>query len=256
MDLRPITKRLFGEEWKKFGEPAVPQIRQIQAAIQDIASSAEGLPVLKLEWLPNVRVFRAGKWRRAEVVARIKAPDWEAVDPRSGLTLNKWNDIDVCIPRWGIRFLVPTKSGKRDWAKHRKQFMFEEVNGKVVPVIRDVLGDYPVNGWYKQFPDEDFGIIAHHEPDYACCKRKVEEIGVCYGSYKAPDWSLVAEVRAAWNEMMANPFMARRMPGDGPAPGEIEEGARRIAETNRKLEDQMFEEEKANIILDLESMMK
>lgn len=256
MDLRPITKRLFDEEWQKFGKPAVPQIRQIQKAVEDIASSAEGLPVMKLEWMPDIRVFRAGKWRQAEVVARIKAPDWEAEDLKSGLLLNKWTDVDIAIPRWSIRFLVPTQSGKKDWEKHRKQALMEEVNGKVVAVITDVLGDYPLHGWYKMFPDEDLGIIAHHEPEYACCKRKVADMGICYGRYKAPDWSTVAELRDAWGQMMTNPFMSRRMPGDAPAPGEIETGARRITESIEKLEDKMFEQEREQIQHELLEMMK
>lgn len=213
-----LTRQVYGETWPNFKARPVPNLPAIKKAIAEIKLHF-GRPVLKLGWLPDVMVTRRGERVHANIAYTFQVPFSEYYSDHRRLWIKHFKEVDVLIPRWGIYQLIPDDVGKPAWEEER--WRWEGVNRV------DMIGPYPTTGYYRELGE--FGVIAHHEPNFECCRRKLasgDDIQ-CYGRYRKPDWALVDELRRRWNLFMQTRQL--RMPTESPAPLEIYEGSKKIA---------------------------
>jgi hypothetical protein len=103
----------------------------------------------------------------------------------------------IAFPRWVLEQRIDDQLARRIHAQER----FEWVNpatgefcsdtdlvAGVIPVRRDMLGEFPAEGWWRCFL-----VIASHTSD--CCRQTFPVF--CYGAYRDPGEQDLAEVRKA-----------------------------------------------------------
>lgn len=204
---------MFGEDWTSFAQPVVPDIRAIQNAVQEIAGTYDGQPILRLDWQPNVIVYRYGKRRHANTVLTVRAPKEKRFNRKTGIWEVPFEMVEICVPRWYVRQLVPrSKETERKWEEMRFNWEDRVVNNRLIPVRVDVMGPYPPAGLYKDGPPP-YDCIAHHDLDRKCCYDRINEGEVCYGRYRDPDSEDVKILKNAWLEFLSK-APKDRLPGD------------------------------------------
>lgn len=221
-DLAPITRELFGEVWDSFDEPRIPELPAIKRAIAEIAGFSSGRPILRLDWLPRVLTRRMGKERLANVVYETQVPYREFYSDHRALWLNQFQTVEIPLPRFGLRMLVPDSLARKTWERDRWKWEVATINGGPVTVRVDLLGPFPSSGHYQEVGGS-FSPLAFHLPEAACCREALEQGLTCYGRYRAPDWQLVENIRKAWAKKKAE--KQYRMPDEEATALELNEYA-------------------------------
>jgi hypothetical protein len=135
--------------------------------------------------------------------ARCKPVDQRGsvwLDPRSGKVWIRDSYVEqIAFPRWVIEQKIDDTIARQTHEKERFEWV-NRLTGEpctehelalgAIPVRRDMLGEFPADGWWKAFL-----IIAEHKADGSCCKKAFPAF--CYGWYRPPGEEDLLEVRKA-----------------------------------------------------------
>lgn len=229
MDLKVVTKRHFNEPWDNFDEPSAPGIRDLQRAVAGIRLH-HGQPVFLLTWLAGVKVMRVGKMRWANTIQRIRVEKAPVRCEITGLWLRSYEMVDIRIPRWGIRQLIPRERGGEASHNAGRYLWHDPKTGEKLHVPIDLLGEYPEHGLYLELPLPSLGIIARHDPDGQCCYERAIQAQNCYGYYRPPNNDDVRVLREKFAGFLR--AVPERLAGEAPAESEQAAIAREITELN------------------------
>lgn len=229
MDLKVLTKRHFNEPWDNFDEPSAPGIRDLQRAVAGIRLH-HGQPVFLLTWLAGVKVWRAGKTRWANTIQRIRVEQPPKLDFKTGLFTRSHEMVDIRIPRWGIRQLIPRERGGEASHNAGRYLWHDPRTGAKLETPIDLLGEYPAEGLYLEIPLPSLAIIAIHDPTGQCCYERAIRAENCYGLYRPPNNDDVRVLREKFAGFMR--VVPERLAGDDPTKSEEAIIARELHDEN------------------------
>lgn len=180
--------------------PAVPDYLALKKATRAIATAPDGRPVIDLKWLPDVFVRRYGKRMYRDLIYMARVPFSQFYDDKRRLFINKWETVQIPLPRFGFEQYVPDSVGKPEWEKQRYEWKGQ--------TRIDWIGPYPVNGWYKPVQGRFSALATHTET--CCMEALVERQEHCYGTYRPVTMADVIDMRDNFNRWMRDEPMTRR----------------------------------------------